>query len=66
MEAAPGFKYNEIEENWRKIIEIINELIEKFLPITYVPSKKIQNENSWITSRITNAILTKKTSKGIQ
>ena len=60
MEAAPGFKFNEIEENWQKVTEIINKLIEKFLPITYAPSKKSQNENSWITSRTRNALLKKR------
>ena len=60
MESAPGFKFNETEENWQKLVEIINELIQKFVPITYVPSKKSQNENSWITSRIRNVLLKKR------
>ena len=42
MEATLGFKFNKIEENWQKPFEITNKLIEKFLPVTYVPSENLK------------------------
>ena len=42
LETTPDFKFNEIEENRQKHFEINNELIEKFLPVTYVPSTNLK------------------------
>ena len=43
-EAAQGFQFNEIGENWQKLIEIIEELIEKFclLRMSHLKNPKIK------------------------